>query len=188
MRRPPQLGQKPRRLHENGTRRSKAQLSHRTRAKPRLSAPHVRNSRNSRSTKRGSPPPSLRSATSRKTVSKFSRTTRWRTGSSALSTTRPPASLKRSCSAGTSYPVLSKRPQARQHLAVPHAVGSGLAGNDVVEVAHGKTLHLHATAPGVRKGFDTVRRKDQVEVEGGRSWAERSASLARSRRPQRPSA
>src|SRR5438552_8761638 len=83
MRRPPQLGQKPRRLHENGTRRSKAQLSHRTSAKPRLSAPHVRNSRNSRSTKRGSPPPSLRSATSRKKVSRFSRTTRWRTVPSA---------------------------------------------------------------------------------------------------------
>jgi len=33
-----------------------------------LSAPHVRNSRNSRSTKRGNPPPSLRSATSRKKV------------------------------------------------------------------------------------------------------------------------
>src|SRR5437762_11877512 len=79
MRRPPQLGQKPRRLHENGTRRSNAQFSHRTRANPRPSAPHVRNSRNSRSTKRGSPPPSVRSAASRKKVSRFSRTTRWRT-------------------------------------------------------------------------------------------------------------
>ncbi len=32
------------RQHENGTRRSKAQFSHRTRAKPRLAAPHIRNS------------------------------------------------------------------------------------------------------------------------------------------------
>src|SRR5213596_2333058 len=56
---------------------------HRTRAKPRPSAPHVRNSRNSRSTKRGRPPPSERSAASRKNVSRFSRTTRWRTVPSA---------------------------------------------------------------------------------------------------------
>lgn len=34
MRRPPQLGQKPRPLHENGTSRSKAQVPQRTRAKP----------------------------------------------------------------------------------------------------------------------------------------------------------
>jgi hypothetical protein len=83
IRRPPQLGQKPCRLQEKGTRRSKAQPSHRTRAKPRLSAPQVKNSRNSRSTKRGSPPSSVRSATSRKKVSKCSRTTRWRTVPSA---------------------------------------------------------------------------------------------------------
>jgi len=58
--------------HENETEntRSNAQFSHRTRANPRPSAPHVRNSRNSRSTKRGSPPPSVRSAASRKKVSR----------------------------------------------------------------------------------------------------------------------
>ena len=44
MRRPPQLGQKPRPLQENGTSRSKAQSLHRRRAKPCVSTPHVRKS------------------------------------------------------------------------------------------------------------------------------------------------
>src|SRR2546427_53743 len=43
---------------EKGTSRSNAQSSHRTRAKPRVSAPQVRNSRNSRSMNRGRPSPS----------------------------------------------------------------------------------------------------------------------------------
>jgi hypothetical protein len=49
MRRPPQLGQKPRPLHENGTKRSKPQPAQRRRAKPWASTPQVRNARSSRS-------------------------------------------------------------------------------------------------------------------------------------------
>ncbi len=58
MRRPPQLCQNPRPLQENGRRRSSPQPAHRNRAKPFASTPHVRNSRNSRSTNRGKPAPS----------------------------------------------------------------------------------------------------------------------------------
>jgi len=67
MRRPPQLGQNPRPLHENGTSRFRPQSSHRTRANPRASTPHPRNSRNSCSTNRGRPRPSrARAAAARK--------------------------------------------------------------------------------------------------------------------------
>jgi len=48
IRRPPQLGQKPRPLQEQGTSRSRAQPSQRSRTKPWARMPQVRNSRNSR--------------------------------------------------------------------------------------------------------------------------------------------
>jgi len=76
--RPPQLGQNPRPLHENGTSRSNAQVSHRTRAKPWASTPHVRKSRNSRSTNSGRCVPPAARAASARNVSKCSRTTPWR--------------------------------------------------------------------------------------------------------------
>jgi hypothetical protein len=44
MRRPPQLGQKPRPLHENGTSRSSVHSVHRRRAKPCARIPQVRKS------------------------------------------------------------------------------------------------------------------------------------------------
>jgi hypothetical protein len=68
MRRPPQLGHHARPLHENGTRCSRAQPSHRNRATPCSNTPHVRNSRNSRSTNCGRPAPSPASATARRKV------------------------------------------------------------------------------------------------------------------------
>ncbi len=58
MRRPPQLGQKPRPLQENGTSRSTAQSAHRRRAKPCASTPQVRKSLNSCSTNPGKGDPS----------------------------------------------------------------------------------------------------------------------------------
>jgi hypothetical protein len=57
IRRPPQLGQKPRPSHEKATRRSSPQARHRKRANPAARHPQVRNSRNSRSTNAGSPSP-----------------------------------------------------------------------------------------------------------------------------------
>jgi len=42
MRRPPQLGQKRRPLHENGASRSSTQSAHQRRAKPCASTPQVR--------------------------------------------------------------------------------------------------------------------------------------------------
>jgi transposase len=77
MRRPPQLGQNPRRLHEKGTRRSKAQPVQPNLAKPRPRAPHPKNSRNSPSTKNGNavPPP----AAVARNVSRCAHTTSWRT-------------------------------------------------------------------------------------------------------------
>jgi hypothetical protein len=75
MRRPPQLGQNPRPLHEKGTRRSRPQPSHRNRAKPPASHPQRRKSRNSRSTNAGSPRPSRAWAASARNVSTWSRTT-----------------------------------------------------------------------------------------------------------------
>ena len=53
MRWPPQLGQKPRRLHEKGTRRSKPQSSQCRRKKPWARMPQRRKAWNSCSTKRG---------------------------------------------------------------------------------------------------------------------------------------
>ena len=55
MRRPPQLEQKPRPLHEKATSRSRPQAAHRNRANPPASDPQRRKSRNSASTKRGKP-------------------------------------------------------------------------------------------------------------------------------------
>ena len=79
MRRPPQLGQKPRPLHENATSRSVRQSPHRNRAKPPARNPHRRNARNSSSTNRGNPSPSRSRADSTRNVSKWSRTTVYRT-------------------------------------------------------------------------------------------------------------
>ena len=62
MRRPQHDGQNPRPLHEKATRISRAQPPQRKRAKPRAMTPQLRNSRSSRSTKRGSPSPPPRCA------------------------------------------------------------------------------------------------------------------------------
>jgi Binding-protein-dependent transport system inner membrane component len=73
--RPPQLGHHPRLLQENGTRCSRAQPSHRNRATPCSTTPHVRNSRNSRSTNCGRPAPSPASAAAPRKASRCSATT-----------------------------------------------------------------------------------------------------------------
>ena len=75
---PPQLGQKPRPLQEKGRRWSRPHPSQRRRAKPWSRIPHVRKSRNSSSTNRGRPAPSVRSAASRRNASRCVRTTVWR--------------------------------------------------------------------------------------------------------------
>jgi hypothetical protein len=69
----------PRPLQENGTRISCLHESQRKRAKPRARTPQVMNSRNSRSTKSGSPAPLPRRRASARKVSRCSRTTRCRT-------------------------------------------------------------------------------------------------------------
>ena len=74
IRRPPQLGQKPRPLHENATRRSEWQVSQRNRANP-AARKQRRNALNSASTNRGSPWPSRRSDAATQNVSTCSRTT-----------------------------------------------------------------------------------------------------------------
>ncbi len=79
----PILGQNPRPLHEKGTKRSSPQPAHRNRAKPFASTPHLRNSRNSRSTNDGTSAPSRRRAASVRNVSKCSSTIRYRTPSPA---------------------------------------------------------------------------------------------------------
>jgi len=76
---PPQLEQKPRRLHEKGTSRSNAHSGHRSRVKPSARIPQRRKSRNSCSTKEGRPLPSARSETSRRKGSRCSRMMAWST-------------------------------------------------------------------------------------------------------------
>ena len=68
---PPQLGQRPRRLHENATRRPFWQLWHCTRTKPWARIPHLRYSLNSFTTKSGSGWP-VSSWTRFRKVSRFS--------------------------------------------------------------------------------------------------------------------
>jgi hypothetical protein len=79
MRRPQHDGQKSRPLQEKATGISRGQSPQRKRAKPRASTPQFRNSRNSRSTKRGTPCPPPRSSTSARKVSGCLRTPRCRT-------------------------------------------------------------------------------------------------------------
>ena len=80
MRRPMQLGQMQRPLHLNATRRSAPHASQRKRARRCARTPHRVNRRSSRSTKRGTPRPSgSRARCSPRNVSRWSRTTPWRT-------------------------------------------------------------------------------------------------------------
>jgi hypothetical protein len=69
IRRPPHLGQKPRPLHENATRRSVVHPRHRKWAKPPASHRQRKRARNSPSTNRGSPSPSRRRAACDRKVS-----------------------------------------------------------------------------------------------------------------------
>src|SRR5262245_15373929 len=66
-----------------------------------------------------------------------------------------------------SQPVVAKGEQAREGFAVLGAIRRLLAGNDVIEAAHGKALDVHVASPGLIEGLDSVRRENQVEVE----WA-----------------
>jgi len=62
IRRPPHDEHTPRRLHENGTSRSKPQATHRARPKPQASTPQRRNARSSASTYGGSTTSAARAA------------------------------------------------------------------------------------------------------------------------------
>jgi hypothetical protein len=73
VRRPPRDGQNPPPLHENATSWFSPHVAHRNRANQFAKTPHVRNSRNSCSTNRGSPSPSCRATASARNVSKCSR-------------------------------------------------------------------------------------------------------------------
>ena len=76
IRRPPQLGQKPRPLHEHAASRSSPHPAHRNRTNPPARKPHRRNARNSCSTNRGSPSPSRSHAACARKVSNWFRTIR----------------------------------------------------------------------------------------------------------------
>src|ERR1041385_2507634 len=61
-------------------------------------------------------------------------------------------------------PVLAKRTHPRERFAVLLSIRGGLAGNDVVEVANGKSFDFHPPAPRVGEPFDPVRSEDQVQI------------------------
>ena len=63
-------------------------------------------------------------------------------------------------------PIFTESPQARQGLPVLLAVCGSLAGNDIIEMADGKTLDIDVALPGVFEALNAVRSKDQIEIEG----------------------
>ena len=63
-------------------------------------------------------------------------------------------------------PILAESPQAWQGLPVLLAVRGSLAGDDVIEMADGKTLDIDVALPGVLEALNAIGSKDQIEVEG----------------------
>ncbi|MHB9008325.1 MAG: hypothetical protein ACYDC1_15485, partial [Limisphaerales bacterium] len=72
----------------------------------------------------------------------------------------------RTSAATGAHPVVAETAQAIEGLTVLNPVRRDLAGDDVVWMANGKTLDHHSPRPGVGKPLDSVRREDQIEIEG----------------------
>src|SRR5881396_1934704 len=62
-------------------------------------------------------------------------------------------------------PILSEGAQAWKGFAIFLAVRGGFAGDNVIYVANGKSLHFDVAAPCVCKLFNAVGGKDEIEVE-----------------------
>lgn len=61
-------------------------------------------------------------------------------------------------------PVLSKRAQAWQRLAVLLPIGRRFARDDVINVANGKTLDFYPSAPRILESLDPVWSKYQINI------------------------
>jgi hypothetical protein len=63
-------------------------------------------------------------------------------------------------------PVIEKRLQARQALAVFRSVRRLFARDDICRTTHRKSFDIDPSLPGVFKPLDTIRREHQIEIEG----------------------
>jgi hypothetical protein len=152
IRRPPQRGHHAGPLHENGTKCSRPQPSHRNHATPCSTTPHVRNSRNSRSTNGGRPPRRPASAAVRRKPSRCSRddlVDHGVLGVSLLSRGSGFESLRARHSATGTYGVLTSFTLRRN---------AGFSAGCAVGIAHRWSCASHE---------HVVKRKASVAREGG---------------------
>ena len=86
----------------------------------------------------------------------------------------PPAST-----AVAAGPVVAERPQPRKRLPVLHAIGRGFARNDVVWMADGKTLDVHAVRPCVGEPLDLDPSLEFLGCHGGFHRRDSTTGVAR---------
>lgn len=63
------------------------------------------------------------------------------------------------------HPILTERSQSIERLNVLCPPSRGFAADDVVQMTNRKSLDSYPTLPGVFKPLDSVRRKDQIQIE-----------------------